>query len=85
MIKTIMRDPMFLAQKSENATEVDAQVVTDLLDTLRGSEKYYCRGSRPVSVCYDQSGDHEKAASVPDRGRMSVTGRCETLHEIRRD
>ena len=53
MIKTIMRDPMFLAQKSENATEVDAQVVTDLLDTLRG--------------------------------RMSVTGRCETLHEIRRD
>ena len=28
MIKTIMRDPMFLAQKSENATEVDAQVVT---------------------------------------------------------
>ena len=32
MIKTIMRDPMFLAQKSENATEVDAQVVTDLLE-----------------------------------------------------
>ena len=97
MIKTIMRDPMFLAQKFENATEVDAQVVTDLLDTLRanldhcvgkydrGSEKYYCSGSRPVSVCHDQSGDHEKAASVPDRGRMSVTGRCETLHEIRRD
>ena len=37
MIKTIMRDPMFLAQKSENATEVDAQVVTDLLDTLRAN------------------------------------------------
>ena len=28
---------MFLAQKSENATEVDAQVVTDLLDTLRAN------------------------------------------------
>ncbi len=35
MIKIIMRDPMFLAQKSENATETDKQVVTDLLDTLR--------------------------------------------------
>ena len=35
MIKKITRDPMFLTQKSENATEVDAQVVTDLLDTLR--------------------------------------------------
>lgn len=37
MIRTIMRDPMFLAQKSENAMEVDAQVVTDLLDTLRAN------------------------------------------------
>ena len=37
MIRTIMRDPMFLAQKSENAMEADAQVVTDLLDTLRAN------------------------------------------------
>ena len=37
MIRTIMRDPMFLAQKSENAAEADAQVVTDLLDTLRAN------------------------------------------------
>ena len=37
MIKTIMRDPMFLAQKSENTTEVDAQVLTDPLDTLRAN------------------------------------------------
>ena len=28
---------MFLAQKSENAMEADAQVVTDLLDTLRAN------------------------------------------------
>ena len=28
---------MFLAQKSENAAEADAQVVTDLLDTLRAN------------------------------------------------
>ena len=95
MIKTIMRDPMFLAQKSENATEVDAQVVTDLLDTLRANLDH-CVGMAAnmigvrkniiaVAAGPFQSGDHEKAASVPDRGRMSVTGRCETLHEIRRD
>ena len=35
MVKKIMRDPLFLAQKSTNATEADRQVITDLLDTLR--------------------------------------------------
>ena len=40
MIKKITRDPMFLTQKSENATEVDAQVVTDLLEgTTTSPEK----------------------------------------------
>ena len=37
MVKNIVRDPLFLAQKSEPATEVDKQVVTDLLDTLRAN------------------------------------------------
>lgn len=37
MVKKIMRDPLFLAQKSEDATEADRQVVTDLLDTLRAN------------------------------------------------
>lgn len=37
MVKKIMRDPLFLAQKSEDATEDDKQVVTDLLDTLRAN------------------------------------------------
>ncbi len=32
-----MRDPLFLAQKSEPATEADAAVVQDLLDTLRAN------------------------------------------------
>ena len=35
MIKKITRDPMFLAQKSVDATEADKQVISDLLDTLR--------------------------------------------------
>ena len=33
MVKKIMRDPLFLAQKSVDATEADKQVITDLLDT----------------------------------------------------
>ena len=37
MVKKIMRDPMFLAQKSEDATEADKQVVIDLLDTLKAN------------------------------------------------
>ena len=38
MIKPIMRDPLFLAQKSEDATEADKQVVQDLLDTLKANQ-----------------------------------------------
>ena len=37
MVKTIVKDPLFLAQKSVNATEADKQVVTDLHDTLRAN------------------------------------------------
>ena len=37
MVKKIVRDPLFLAQRSETATEADKQVVTDLLDTLRAN------------------------------------------------
>lgn len=37
MVKNIMHDPMFLGQKSEDATEADKQIVTDLLDTLRAN------------------------------------------------
>ena len=37
MVKNIVKDPLFLAQKSEPATEGDKQVVEDLLDTLRAN------------------------------------------------
>lgn len=37
MVKKVVRDPLFLAQKSEPATEADKQVVQDLLDTLRAN------------------------------------------------
>lgn len=37
MVKNIMRDPLFLAQQSVDATESDKQVVIDLIDTLRAN------------------------------------------------
>ena len=40
MIKKIMHDPLFLAQKSVDATEEDKQIVTDLLDTLRANSEH---------------------------------------------
>ena len=39
MVRKIMRDPLFLAQKSVDATEADKQVVADLLDTLRANSE----------------------------------------------
>lgn len=35
MVRDIMKNPMFLALKSEPATEADKQVAQDLLDTLQ--------------------------------------------------
>lgn len=35
MVRPIIRDSLFLAQKSESASEVDKQVVQDLLDMLK--------------------------------------------------
>ena len=37
MKRPIIHDPLFLAQKSEPATEADRQVIIDLLDTLRAN------------------------------------------------
>ena len=37
MIKAINKDPIFLAQKSSDATVLDKQVAQDLLDTLRAN------------------------------------------------
>lgn len=39
MVKQLVHDPMFLAQKSEPATEQDAGVIADLFDTLRAHEE----------------------------------------------
>lgn len=38
MVKQIVRDPLFLQQKSEPATEADKQVIVDLMDTLKANQ-----------------------------------------------
>jgi peptide deformylase len=38
MVKEIIRDPLFLQQKSEPATEADKQVIEDLLETLKANQ-----------------------------------------------
>lgn len=40
MIKTVVRDVLFLGQKSEDATKNDANVIDDLIDTLRANLEY---------------------------------------------
>lgn len=40
MVKKVVGDPMFLARKSEPATEADRQVVQDLVDTLRANQDH---------------------------------------------
>lgn len=37
MVKQIVRDPLFLQQKSESATKADKQVIHDLIDTLNAN------------------------------------------------
>lgn len=39
MVRPIMRDVLFLRQKSELATKADRQVIEDLLDTLKAHEE----------------------------------------------
>ena len=49
MVKKTMHDPLFLAQKSVDATEADKQIVIDLLDTLRANLEH-CVGMAAIVV-----------------------------------
>ena len=81
MVKKIMHDPLFLAQKSVDATEADKQIVTDLLDTLRTNLEH-CVGmaanmigvkkniiviaAGPFRICNDKSDNYKEIRSVSD-------------------
>ena len=51
MVKPIVKDVMFLGQKSEPATEDDRQVITDLQDTLK-SHRDGCVGMAANMIGY---------------------------------
>ena len=58
MVKQIVRDQLFLRQKSEPATEADKQVVTDLVDTLKAN-----RG-RCVGMAANMIGEKKQIIAV---------------------
>lgn len=64
MVKELVHDPIFLAQKAENATAADLQVAQDLLDTLT-FHKQTCVGmaANMIGVCkriiaFDNGGEY---------------------------
>lgn len=97
MVRKIMRDPFFLAQKSEDATEADQQVVVDLLDTLRANldccvgmaanmigvrKNIIVVAAGPLQFAMINPGYYEENRSITDGRELSFTGWCETLHTI---
>ena len=64
MIKELMHDPIFLARKSDAATEADLTVAQDLLDTLMAHQQT-CVGmaANMIGICkriiaFDQDGTY---------------------------
>ena len=51
MIKSIVKDVMFLGQKSEDSTKADTQIMTDLEDTLE-AHKDHCVGMAANMIGY---------------------------------
>ena len=51
MVKEIVRDILFLGQKSDEATEEDTQVITDLRDTLEANRDH-CVGMAANMIGY---------------------------------
>ena len=58
MVREIMRDPLFLAEKSAEATRADKQIALDLLDTLRAHE------AGCVGMAANMIGEHRRIIAV---------------------
>lgn len=54
MVKNIVKDIMFLSQKSEKATEKDKYIAQDLLDTLKAN-KDRCVGLAANMIGYNKA------------------------------
>ena len=51
MVKPVVRDVFFLGQRSEEATEADRQIMTDLRDTLKANHEH-CVGMAANMIGY---------------------------------
>ena len=58
MVREIMRDPLFLAEPSAEATRADKRIALDLLDTLRAHEEG-C-----VGMAANMIGEHKRIIAV---------------------
>ena len=90
MIRPIVHDPFFLAQKSEQADEGDRQVIVDLLDTLRanldrGAEADHRLLQRPHADGDGESGDHSQVRHLRGGGGLPFPGRDQKDCEISKD
>ena len=65
MIRPIVRDPVFLAQPSVQATEADIQIAQDLIDTLRANQ------DRCVGMAANMIGE-KKRVIVMAKGPMVI-------------
>ena len=75
MIKELIHDPIFLAQKSENATIEDKQVAIDLLDTLV-AHKDSC-----VGMAANMIGVKKRIIAFDNNGEICL---CTTLKSSKR-
>ena len=73
MIKAIMKDPIFLAQKSVPATEADLPVALDLRDTL-GAYREGC-----VGMAANMIGVNKRIIIFDDKGGATVMFNSEIL------
>ena len=74
MVKNIMRDPLFLSQKSETATKEDLQIGRDLMDTLRANRE------RCVGMAANMIGVKKNIMILP--GRNSTRNYPAGLHRL---
>lgn len=66
MIQPIMKDPIFLAQKSTPATEADLEIAQDLLDTLEANR------AGCVGMAANMIGRTKRIIVFDDNGTLTV-------------
>ena len=77
MVQPIMKDPVFLAQKSAQATKEDLPVSQDLLDTLI-AHRESC-----VGMAANMIGVSKRIIVFDNEGTYMQSGDCQMLRAIR--